>query len=761
MFDSEYYQDQYPDIKEGGIDPLLHFVRFGWREGRNPNRHFSTEYYLKTNPDIAASGINPFVHFCRWGKAEKREAMPYYVVGKEDFQPLVSVIVPNYNHAQYLPERFRSILSQTYTNIELIVLDDKSKDNSIEVINEELKDASIPVQTCFNETNSGNVFAQWQRGVEMANGDLVWICESDDTCEPDFLEKAVPHFVDRAVMLTFGGIQFCNSAGEHMPGMDGFRENSESGIWSEVVKRPAKQWFDGAFGINNVVANVGGCVFRRMPISAGVWQEATTYKIAGDWFLYSHIIGGGKMVYEPDARTYFRQHEKNTSASNFDKLYYYEELWRLLKHHIRQWGISASAREKFIENMAAQYRHFEMEPKHGPFEEVFDTESIMTQTRERKHIVLAFLGFHSGGGEVFPINMANKLLERGHFVSMLAYNMADINQSMIERLDRRVPVLHFGDIRLHGRDQFFASIGASVVHSHVVHCDVGLLRDTPPPSPVPYVVSLHGSHDTLGSDENSMLFGFLQGVNHWVYTADKNLKMFKGIPLDPAAVSKVRNAMPRDTEPFPQTREDLGIDPDAVVYTLVARGIQQKGWRAAIAAFRQMQEERPDIHAHLILIGDGDKADEATAGIKDHENISNLGFQSQINGIYQLTDCAVVPTRFDGESFPLCIIQALQEGTPVIATDIGEIKNMINDGAVQAGILLENNRNSEEFFGDLFQAMVEMADQEKRAAWAENASALGKLFDMDDMVDTYERIYDAAGERHRSLHPEFYDEEAA
>ena len=46
------------------------------------------------------------------------------------YTPLVSVIVPNYNHAQYLEKRIDTVLNQTYQNIEVIILDDKSKDNS-------------------------------------------------------------------------------------------------------------------------------------------------------------------------------------------------------------------------------------------------------------------------------------------------------------------------------------------------------------------------------------------------------------------------------------------------------------------------------------------------------------------------------------------------------------------------------------------------------------------------------------------------------
>ena len=53
-------------------------------------------------------------------------------------KPFVSVIIPNYNHAKYLDERIQSVLTQTYQNFEIILLDDKSTDNSVEIINKQL-----------------------------------------------------------------------------------------------------------------------------------------------------------------------------------------------------------------------------------------------------------------------------------------------------------------------------------------------------------------------------------------------------------------------------------------------------------------------------------------------------------------------------------------------------------------------------------------------------------------------------------------------
>ena len=97
--------------------------------------------------------------------------------------PLVSVILPNYNHAKYLDERIQSILNQTYCNFELIILDDCSPDNgaSKAVIERYRGNAHIS-HIIYNERNGGLTFQQWHKGIELARGNLIWIAESDDKC---------------------------------------------------------------------------------------------------------------------------------------------------------------------------------------------------------------------------------------------------------------------------------------------------------------------------------------------------------------------------------------------------------------------------------------------------------------------------------------------------------------------------------------------------------------------------------------------------
>jgi len=71
---------------------------------------------------------------------------------------MVTVIIPNYNHARFLPQRLASVVGQSYKNIEIIILDDCSSDDSRKVINELVeKYPNRNIKTHFNETNSGGV----------------------------------------------------------------------------------------------------------------------------------------------------------------------------------------------------------------------------------------------------------------------------------------------------------------------------------------------------------------------------------------------------------------------------------------------------------------------------------------------------------------------------------------------------------------------------------------------------------------------------
>jgi hypothetical protein len=75
-FDAAFYCANNPDVVAAGVDPLIHFLYEGWRQGRNPEAGFSIAFYLKTYPDVAETGVNPYYHYLITGQREGRQPLP-------------------------------------------------------------------------------------------------------------------------------------------------------------------------------------------------------------------------------------------------------------------------------------------------------------------------------------------------------------------------------------------------------------------------------------------------------------------------------------------------------------------------------------------------------------------------------------------------------------------------------------------------------------------------------------------------------------
>lgn len=108
--------------------------------------------------------------------------------------PLISVIVPIYNVEKYLNRCIDSILNQTYKNLEVILVDDGSTDNSINII-KSYNDDRIKI---YSKKNGGLSDAR-NYGLDKANGNYVSFIDSDDFIELDMFEKMVQHLIDRDV----------------------------------------------------------------------------------------------------------------------------------------------------------------------------------------------------------------------------------------------------------------------------------------------------------------------------------------------------------------------------------------------------------------------------------------------------------------------------------------------------------------------------------------------------------------------------------
>lgn len=223
--------------------------------------------------------------------------------------PKVSVIIPNYNHASYLPRRIESVLAQTFQDVEIIILDDHSPDNSREII--ESYALQYPqIKTFFNEQNSGSPFAQWNKGAEMARGEYLWFAESDDFCEPLLLEKLVPLLDSNPN----AGIAYAQTylVDEKDEIKNSYQKNLEfiyeSDAWQRPFVKSGKEACREWLLFHNPIPNASGALIRREAfMKAG--KADMSMKLNGDWFLYARILSQYDLAFIPEMLNYFRVHE--------------------------------------------------------------------------------------------------------------------------------------------------------------------------------------------------------------------------------------------------------------------------------------------------------------------------------------------------------------------------------------------------------------------------------------------------------------------
>ena len=222
-------------------------------------------------------------------------------------KPFVSVIIPNYNHARYLSERLESVLGQTYQNFEVIILDDCSTDDSRDVIEQYCSNPHVS-QIVYNEENSGRVFKQWKKGLSLAKGDLLWIAESDDKCEPTFLERLVQCFIDHPTLsLAFSKSQLFDDAGKTWT-MD--TEGLSEGVYTS-------RYFISRFMSHGCpMLNASACVFSKAAFEK-IDDRYTEFRCSGDYMFWTQISDHGDVAVVDERLNHYRKHNFNTTKSGF------------------------------------------------------------------------------------------------------------------------------------------------------------------------------------------------------------------------------------------------------------------------------------------------------------------------------------------------------------------------------------------------------------------------------------------------------------
>jgi glycosyltransferase involved in cell wall biosynthesis len=235
--------------------------------------------------------------------------------------PRVSVVVPNYNYAHHLEQRLESILAQTLAPREIIFLDDASTDDSVAVAERVLARAPINWRIVRNAKNSGSVFAQWRRGAEMAQGDVIWIAEADDWADPHFLEATTTAFQRRDVVLSMTQSRQVSSDGHLLaPDYLDYVHDVAAHKWKRAFVGDGPTEVRDGLSIKNTIPNASAVVFRRAALLDALRSHETEisgYRVAGDWCVYVNALRHGALAFTPTALNNHRRHDASVTISRF------------------------------------------------------------------------------------------------------------------------------------------------------------------------------------------------------------------------------------------------------------------------------------------------------------------------------------------------------------------------------------------------------------------------------------------------------------
>lgn len=262
--------------------------------------------------------------------------------------PRVSVVVPNYNYARYLDARLSSIAAQDCPIAEIIVLDDASSDDSLSVLQSLRNRISPEPRIVPSSINSGSVFRQWRKGVELARGEYVWIAEADDLAKPAFLSTllAALHGKPELVMAYCESEAIDGDGQVVMPDYRAYTGELSQERWRRAYTASGAEEVRAALAVKNTVPNVSAVLFRRealLDVLREREDEICGYRIAGDWVAYLHLLRRGGMHYEPTSLNQHRRHVGSvTSASDLQR--HYDEVVRAQRVAAEQFALDGASR---------------------------------------------------------------------------------------------------------------------------------------------------------------------------------------------------------------------------------------------------------------------------------------------------------------------------------------------------------------------------------------------------------------------------------
>jgi glycosyltransferase involved in cell wall biosynthesis/SAM-dependent methyltransferase len=680
-FDADYYKSAHPDVARSGIHPWLHYLLCGYFENRNPSGSFDSAYYRSRYSDVRDAGINPLLHYAVFGRQEQRSQAPPLTPAaaklpfpvpletrphralfaaetaphlEDNEAPLVSVVIPCFNYGQYVEQAIHSVLSQTFTNLEIIVVEGGSTDGTTPEVLRDLERRGLPGTRFVYRTESHLAGDNRNFGIGLARGRYVCCLDADDLIKPTYLEIAV-------FLAEFCGYDMVYPSVSCF-GESDFRWLLCDPTWPEIA--------DG-----NQTSTVA--MLRR-----AAWEHAGGFRDWGkgerhvpeDWEFWVRLVGHGfrgKSIREP--LMLYRAHGGGLWTTCGSTVEYHRQAIREANPQFFVDGFVPATAS--LERPAASW------------------DNLMEPAGSHPPILIALPFITIGGAEKVFETLARSLIRRGYKVVVITtLVLAETIRDCTESFEAITPYLYPLPRVLQNQEDRWRDFLFYLLKRHqigmilIAGCDFVYRLLPEITREFPQIAIL----DQLFNDEvhyhtNRRCAAYIDAT--FVPSPKLADKLISECGEQADKICVIPHGINIEEMAAPDAEFDSSRLPQHFRGKFLVSFFGRLSTEKAPADFVEIARRlRSYDEICFLMTGEGQERAAVLALIERYEmqdRIHAPGFVDNVRTLMALSDVVVVPSSLDG--MPLVVFEAQACGKPVVASSVGSIPYVIADG--ETGLL--------------------------------------------------------------------------
>jgi glycosyltransferase involved in cell wall biosynthesis len=581
------------------------------------------------------------------------------------YTPSVSVIVPFYNHEIFVEERVASILNQDIKDIEIILMDDMSSDETASKFS--LYQGEARISSVINDNNSGSPFKQWKKGLEIAQSNVIWFAEGDDACDGNFISTLLPYFDDPMMSIAAANTEIITENGEPVEGaLKPYLDRAYTDKFESSYVNDGFQEVNESFGAMCTLVNASALLIRRSSLGDSL-NDACDFKMCGDWLVYLNCLKGGKIAYDVNTNNYFRRHTNSAVHKIEGSEVYFSERQRVTQFVVDNYAVSRRIVKKAFQSIEHEWDRFKYKHPDSNLADLFDTSGILQSAdivSSKPHVGFYVHGilFSKGGVERLVTDLANHLVERGYRVTLYcrAWGNSRPTFPLYESVTVK-PIFNEDDLDSSTK-QLKLDLISSDIDVFIPMLSEWLFE--------PIIDAVQETGISIIASEHNDPWK----IEELWWQHDKRIDYFNKADKVHLLLNKFKESLPdrfhQKIEVIPNGVKIPDHLPDSTrdnIIVGVGRLENQKRFDRLIDAAGLIQDKLRNTGWRIEIYGDGSQRNKLQGLINNHgiDDIVLLkGLSDGISDIYKKSSIYVIPSEFEG--FGIALVEAMSFGLPGI-----------------------------------------------------------------------------------------------